>query len=175
MGKQQPPADEQEQLRQLTREAHETIKDLCLLLREYQQTRAGLEAAADKLLEGMFNSHIGKINDALNDATAHVQKVIRNQEEQTRRHYGELLGSDTANLILRTCAMVLHLSVPTITVERFMEKIAEGSNLHQTGGCSCLGCMTVAAALEHDIVVTTPDMVDEVQKRDPSRIVIDMR
>lgn len=178
MGK-QPITDEREQLRQLMREAHETIKDLRLLLREYQQARAGLDAAADKLLEGALNSHIEEISTALNDATAHVQKVIRNQEEQTRRHYGELLGKDTADLILRTCGMVLHLSVPRITVEGWMEQLKRDGLQHQDTGCSCLGCMTVAAATadpyQADVVVTTPDMLGEVQKRNPDRIVIDMR
>lgn len=171
MGK-QVPADDQEQLRQLIREGHETIKDMRLLLRECQQARAVLPAEAEKLI----NSHIVTINDALNDATAHVQKVITKQEEQMRKHYGELLSEDSATLILRTCCMLLHLYDSRLTLEEWISAIRARCTAHLEVGCSCLGCITVNAARPDpyaaDIIVTTPDMVDEVRKRDPSRIVI---
>lgn len=213
MGKQQQPADDKEQLRELIREGHEVIKDLGILLRELRHARAMLPVTAEQLMESATNAHMNEVDNALNEATAHIQKVIRNQEEQTRRHYSELLGADTANLILRTCAMVLHLTYPKITVDGFLERIMLEGLEHKRTGCSCLGCMTIAAAATDtggepfpgrpgyvtghcghavagsewkagyhtceqcapDIIVTTADMIDDVQKRNPGRIVIDMR
>jgi hypothetical protein len=180
MGRKPDLNADQQQLRDLTRQAHEAAQELHFLLKEVRQARADVPAAAEKIIEKSVNIHMDEVNGALNQALTDLNAVIRREEKRTREHYSELLGRDGADMILRTCGMVLHLAVPAITSDQWMAQIREIAAQQSKTGCNCLGCIAVAAAdphgiRDHGIVVTTPDMVDEIRRRDPDRIVIDMR
>jgi hypothetical protein len=155
-----PAAAAAAELRELIREAHGAVKDLAALLRELRELRAAIPAEAEKFLEDALNVHTGEINSHLDAGIGAVNRLITREEERARVHYQELLGQGGAELILRTCALVLHVSVPTITVEDWVEKFVANAQSHIEDGCSCTGCLTImhGAGLGGVIDMTSGDL-----------------
>lgn len=155
------------ELRELTREANGAVKDLRQILREARELRAGMKAEAGSLLEEMLNAHIGEISDALEKATDDVNKVIRNQEEQTRQHYSQLLGTTGQELISDTCAMILHLGLPSVPVAEWTVRLGAERTRHLDRGCPCEGCAGLGSPKV--FVTTDPALAPE------GSIVFDLR
>lgn len=170
-GRPKRPADaEADELAGLIREAHGATRDLRQLLRELREVRAAFPAAAHDLLQDLLNAHLEMINDALDRAAEHVQKVIRQQEQATREHYTRMLGEEGRDLILNTCAMVLHLAAPHVTVSSYKDELARVATQHWVTGCSCKGCLLVAGTGAGDVYVVT-DPADAP----PGSLIIDGR
>jgi len=164
-----------QQLRELLGEARGTVKDLTKLLRELRDIRAALPAETDKLMETLLNAHIGEVNTALNETINDVQKLIRGEEQKTREHYQDLLGQDGADIIIKTCAMVMHISDPAVSCEEWAREFYKTYNRHKARGCSCTGCLTVAKSIgdtsQRGQVLVVTDPADAP----PGSIIIDGR
>lgn len=153
------PEEEREQLRQLTRELHEAAQDARDAERRLRAARKEIADGAEAVIEETVNRHQIEIDAVIKQNYATVQRTLEVQERETREHYTELLGQDGADLIARVCGMILHLTVPTITVDNWIKELSNIAAQHAVTGCSCLGClaMTKATAPAVDILVATPE------------------
>jgi hypothetical protein len=177
------PAEEREQLRQLTRELHEAAQHARDAARELRDARQQVAASAIAAAVETINRHQELIGQVITANYEAVQRTIENQERQTREHYAALLGTDGAELILRTCGQVLHLSVPTITAEAWMEQIRNVAAQHERTGCHCTGCLTAGRAAPRPagaprgqiLVGTAESIADYIAKGGDPGIVLDAR
>lgn len=162
------PEEAAAELRELTREANGAVKDLRQVLREARELRARMAAEAEQLLEDRLNAHMDEINGALNDAAAHVQQVITSQEQATREHYAKVLGVSGQKLVSVTCAQILHLAMPEVTVADWLARLARDGERCRNAGCSCLGCVTLTRPGGVRVVTDPADAL-------PGSVIIDLR
>lgn len=152
--------------REVARELNEAAQNARDAGRQLAAAVGALEADISKTTEAIVNAHMDEVNKHLNQALADLNAVIKREEARTREHYTNLLSADADELILNTCAMVLHLAVPTITIENWREQLNIRSAEHLQAGCTCNGCRLAGAQV---FVTTDPALAP------PGTIVIDGR
>lgn len=142
------PEEEREQLRQLTRELHEAAQDARDAEKRLRAARREIATETVAAIEAMVDLHQEELARIIRENYAAVQRTLEEQEQHTREHYAELLGRDGADLIARTCGMILHLTVPAITADGWVRELSAIAAQHERTGCTCTGClvMTKAAA-----------------------------
>lgn len=180
MGKRQPPTDEEQRIRTLTRELHETIQAARATQRDLAAEMATLKRILEKTAEDHradFHQQLidearefaerwredltTALNQASENAGLTITAKLRETEDLVAKVYGWKSFDDLRDAIVKAVIRRLGMS--------HLDSIPP---LDETAQASMLGLRPQRLP---DVVVTTPDMVDEVQKQDPSRIVIDMR
>jgi hypothetical protein len=151
------PEQEREQLRQLTRELHEAAQGARDAARDLRAARKEITAETGAAVRQMTEERWAELALYFDERWDDMNRVIGSGERQTREHYAEMLRADGRELILRTCAMVLHLSIPGVTVDGWLQQIAEDTANHRLRGCSCTGCLVADPA---QVMVATRESLD---------------
>lgn len=141
------PAAEREQLRQLTRELHEAAQHAADERRALAAARAEIIGEIETLTEYLLGEQTTAVKAALDAQMAAVQGWITSAETQIREGFAAEMGAAGAtDVVIRTCAMILHLSEPGLSVDEWVGNMKDVAAMHTVTGCSCLGCLAVKMA-----------------------------
>lgn len=141
------PAAEREQLRQLTRELHEAAQHAADERRSLAAQHAEIIGGVKSHTESLLDQQTTAVKAALAVQMAEVQRWITSAETQIREGFAaEMAAADATSVVLRTCAMILHLSAPELSVDEWIANLQDVAGMHTVTGCTCLGCVAITMA-----------------------------
>lgn len=122
MGKGQPPADEKEQLRQLTREAHEAAQELRDALREWKATRLEWRQSFNAAIGDFLHERTAAVDEYLTKEMEDISGLTKQLTEKLDESINQTLGVSTPDEI---GAMLSRQFINSMTDERFLAAVAK--------------------------------------------------
>lgn len=140
-------ADERDQLRHRVRELHEAAQHAADERRALTAAQAEITGTIEALTADLLNRQQTEIMKFLKVQTAELQRYITSAETKIREGFAaEMAAAGATNVVLRTAAMILHLSDPDLSVDEWVGNLQDIAAAHTVTGCSCLGCLAITMA-----------------------------
>jgi cell fate (sporulation/competence/biofilm development) regulator YlbF (YheA/YmcA/DUF963 family) len=121
MGRKPDPSDEQQQLRQLTRELHEAAQDAREAARELRATRR--EAMAS--IEEYFMKQLTEWDLAIGENFAKVEERVIAKLDQVIEHQAQLLGFRDSEEMIGRIIDDLHRNLVPVLTEELERSVSE--------------------------------------------------